>query len=281
MESVAPPYLQLVEHNFIDTDVDNLIEHFRDKERRKGFFKEYKEIAMLYEIISPDKFLRPFIADYQTLSSIYQIVAKAYSKRVYVDREFQKKTNQLVQQQVGAIVEEVSNEFVEINSATLDAILQKQSGKATKVINLIKTIEKSAEENSDDPFLIALSDRAKHVQEKFEERQSATEDALNELVEAIRKNEQRKREQEERGMETVQYFFYDKLNENGLGNPELASNQIKEAIRRFPNWRTGDRDLRELRKQVTFAIFAQEDNLDKVTGLVDEIFNILLRENRG
>jgi type I restriction enzyme R subunit len=34
--------------------VDNLIEHFRDPERRKAFFKEYKEIEMLYEIISPE-----------------------------------------------------------------------------------------------------------------------------------------------------------------------------------------------------------------------------------
>ena len=44
--------------------MDALIEHFRDPERRKEFFKEYKEIEMLYEIISPDAFLRPFIDDY-------------------------------------------------------------------------------------------------------------------------------------------------------------------------------------------------------------------------
>ncbi len=50
--------------------MDNLIEHFRDKERRKEFFKEYKEIfkeykeiEMLYEIISPDAFLRPYTED--------------------------------------------------------------------------------------------------------------------------------------------------------------------------------------------------------------------------
>jgi hypothetical protein len=35
---------------------------------------------MLYEIISPDAFLRPFIIDYGTLSAIYQIVRKAYTK---------------------------------------------------------------------------------------------------------------------------------------------------------------------------------------------------------
>ncbi len=63
MESKAPEYLGLIERNFNDKDVDTLIEHFRDPERRKEFFKEYKEIEMLYEIISPDAFLRPFIED--------------------------------------------------------------------------------------------------------------------------------------------------------------------------------------------------------------------------
>jgi type I restriction enzyme, R subunit len=64
MESKAPTFLSLVTQAFNDKDVDNLLEHFRDKDRRKEFFKEYKEIEMLYEIISPDAFLRPFIADY-------------------------------------------------------------------------------------------------------------------------------------------------------------------------------------------------------------------------
>ena len=91
MESKAPAYLALVTQSFNDKDVDNLIEHFRDKERRKEFFKEYKEIEMLYEIISPDAFLRPFIDDYTTLSSIYAVVRKAYAKTVYVDRAFQEK----------------------------------------------------------------------------------------------------------------------------------------------------------------------------------------------
>ena len=60
--------------------MDDLIEHFRDKERRKEFFKEFKEMEMLYEIISPDAFLRPYIDDYTSLSAIYAVVAKAYAK---------------------------------------------------------------------------------------------------------------------------------------------------------------------------------------------------------
>ena len=88
--------------DFNDKDVDDLIEHFRDKERRKEFFKEYKEIEMLYEIISPDAFLRPFIDDYTTLSSIYAVVRRRTRRRVYVDKAFQRKTNELVQKHIGA-----------------------------------------------------------------------------------------------------------------------------------------------------------------------------------
>src|SRR5262249_26996896 len=91
MEEKAPEYLGLVTAGFNDKDVDNLIEHFRDKERRKEFFKEYKEIEMLYEIISPDAFLRPYIEPYTTLSGIYAVVRNAYAQKVYVDRAFQKK----------------------------------------------------------------------------------------------------------------------------------------------------------------------------------------------
>jgi len=86
METKAPATLALVTRNFDDKDVDNLIEHFRDKERRQEFFKEYKEIEMLYEIISPDAFLRPFIDPYASLSSIYAVVRNAYTRKVYVDR---------------------------------------------------------------------------------------------------------------------------------------------------------------------------------------------------
>jgi type I restriction enzyme, R subunit len=77
MESKPPPYIGLVTRKFDDKDVDNLIEHFRDKGRREEFFKEYKEVEMLYEIISPDAFLRPFIDDYTTLSAVYAVVRNA------------------------------------------------------------------------------------------------------------------------------------------------------------------------------------------------------------
>ncbi len=77
----TPRYLKLVTHGFNDKNVDGLIEHFRDKERRKDLFEEFKELEILYEITSPDAFLRPYLDDYTSLASIYAVVAKAYTSR--------------------------------------------------------------------------------------------------------------------------------------------------------------------------------------------------------
>ena len=231
MEHKVPAYIALVTRNFNDKDVDALIEHFRDKERRKEFFREYKEIEMLYEIISPDAYLRPFIADYTTLSAIYDVVRKAYAKRVYVDRAFQRKTNELVQQHVGTgVIDQVQN-LVELNAETIELIKKKHSGDGTKVINLIKSIEKAAEEESDDPFLIAMAERAKVVQESYEDRQASTADALAELCKEIEKNEQRKKEQAEKGFDGLTFFVYRALLDAGVGDAEAVSGQIKKGVR--------------------------------------------------
>lgn len=277
METKAPGYLKLITRDFDDKDVDSLIEHFRDKDRRKEFFKEFKEIEMLYEIISPDAFLRPFLDDYTTLSSVYAVVQRAYTRKVYVDRDFQKKTNELVQKHVGAMVSETGAEYVTIDHSTIDAIKRRDEGKTTKVINLIKAIEKTAEEKSDDPFLIAMAERARAVQESFEERQTSTEEALGRLLEVIEQDEQRKKEQAVKGLDALTFFVFSMLRDADIAGAETASKKVQAAFAECPNWRRSERELRELRKKVTFAIFAEEEDLDKVTALVESLFVTLLK----
>ncbi len=276
LETKAPAYLAVVGRKFDDKDVDNLIEHFRDKDRRKEFFKEYKEIEMLYEIISPDAFLRPFIDDYTTLSSIYAVVRNAYGRKVYVDRAFQKKTNELVQKHVGAVMaEDQQAGYVRIDQSTIELVKQQKGGEGTKIINLVKSIERSAEENSDDPFLVALAERARAVQESFEDRQTTTAEALAELLKALEKNEQRKKEQAAKGLDGLTYFVLCKLTDDGIPNPEAASPRVAAAFARYPNWRGSEAELREVRKLVTFAIFAEQDDMEKVTATVEALFNLL------
>lgn len=280
MESKAPDTLGLIERNFNDKDVDTLIEHFRDPERRKAFFKEYKEIEMLYEIISPDAFLRPFIGDYGTLSAIYQIVRKAYTRTVMVDRDFQAKTSHLVQQQVGSYGVGGLGEMVAIDGNTIELIRNKRGGDGTKVINLIKSIEKLAEESSDDPYLIAMAERARAVQESFEDRQTSTAEALAELLREVEGNETRKKEQAEKSFDGLTYFVYRSLLDAKIQNAEAVSRKIRQAFAEFPDWKRSENALRQLRNKVTFAIYPETDNLDQVTGMVDGLFILLEKADR-
>lgn len=281
MESKVPDYLGLLQFNFNDKDVDNLIEHFRDPERRKEFFKEYKELEMLYEIISPDAFLRPFIADYSTLCGMYDVVRKAYTKRVYVDRDFQAKTNRLVQEKVSADYDPTRlSEVYVIDGMTIELVKRSQKGGGTKVINLIKSIQKKAADESEDPFLIGMSERARLVQESFEKRQVSTEKALAELFELIQRDELRKQAQAAKGFDAFAYFVYELLQEASVVDAEAVTRKIREYFMTFSNWRKSEASYRELRKEVTFVLVAALDEIDDVTAMVDRLFMELEKADR-
>ena len=44
---------------------------------------------------------------------------------------------------------------------------------------------------------------------------------------------------------------------------------------KFPNWQRSEAELREVRKQVTFALYAQEEDMQKVTATVEALFSLL------
>ncbi len=83
-----------------------------------------------------------------------------YTKRVYVDREFQKKTNELVQRYIDTDRIQQILQLVEINSETNKLIKENQGSDTTTVINLVTSLEKIAGESSDDPYLIGMAERA-------------------------------------------------------------------------------------------------------------------------
>ena len=143
----------------------------------------------------------------------------------------------------------------------------------------MKAIQNTAEKNSDDPFLIALAERAKAVREGFEDRQTTTADALADLLKEIDRNAQRKKEQQAKGLDSLSYFVLTKLLEEKVADAETVTKKIRDAFGEFRNWKRSEAELRELRKRVTFAIFAVEDDIEKVTAFVESLFLLLEKEN--
>jgi type I restriction enzyme R subunit len=103
------------------------------------------------------------------------------------------------------------------------------------------------------------------VQESFEQRQTSTAEALAELLREVEGNEARKKEQAEKSFDGLTYFVYRSLLDAKIQNAETVSRKIRHAFTEFPNWKRSESALRELRKKVTFAIFAETEDLDQVT----------------
>jgi len=121
-----------------------------------------------------------------------------------------------------------------------------------------------------------MAERARAVQESFENRQTSTAEALETLFQEIEINEKRKKEQAEKGFDGLTFFVYRTLLDAGLTDAEESSKEIKQAFIEHSNWNHSEKDLRELRKMVTFSICAKEKDLDKVIAIVDNLFKLLL-----
>lgn len=122
-----------------------------------------------------------------------------------------------------------------------------------------------------------MADRAKQVQESYEDRQTSTQQALDELFAEIHRNEQRKKEQAAKGFDSLRYFVFATLQETGVKNAEGVSEKVAKAFVEHPNWRESEAELRELRKAVTFAVYAEEDDLEEVARIVDRLFSSLTK----
>ncbi|MGD0596788.1 MAG: HsdR family type I site-specific deoxyribonuclease [Sedimentisphaerales bacterium] len=275
MEKDAPKYLKLVKRPITDKETDKLIEHFKDKSKRKEFFKIYKELESLYEIISPDVFLRPYLDDYRFLSEIYAIVRNAFAKRINVDREFLRKTNQLVRDTIDIDKVQGGFDIFEIDGTALKKIQDKSKQGNVKVINLIKSIEKYVQENSGDLSLIPLAVRAQEIEERYEDRQEETQKVLDELSALLESELKRKKEQQAKGFDGLASFINTVLVDRKIKDTDGTTRKVRAAFDEYPNWQSSGQQERELRSALYGVLGKDEDDMDRVAEVIDYLFNLL------
>ena len=152
-----------------------------------------------------------------------------------------------------------------------------QENDNTRVINLVKSIERIAEEESDDPFLIGLQERASQVEERYEDRQITTLEALAEITKIYEDDIKRKKEQVEKGFDGLTFFIFRTLLDKGFKKADEITKQIKGEFINNPNWKTSEKELRDLRTGAYYALLGEEDDIDKAAAIVEDLFNQLFK----
>ena len=245
----AQIYFDLLVGPFDDRLAGVLIEYFRDEERRKTFFKLYNEIEMLYEIISPDPFLRPYIDRYMTLSSVYQVIRNAFATKISIDRDFQKKTAELVQEHIQSSPIKLGADLVEINEQGITLIKEKNQPNEVKIINLIKSIQRLATEKANDPVLISVKERAEDIMDAYSNRQLTTQEALKHLLSLAEAEAARSKLQQEAGLSSIAWFIQNLLTECKISDKQLVTD-LEVIVDSYPEFAKSEKMTRDLKNDL-------------------------------
>ncbi len=274
MKDQAPAYLALCQGPIDDKAVERAIDAFADKETRERFYKLFKEIEMLYEIISPDPFLREHINNYGKLSILYEIVRNAFAKRIALYKDMAKKTEGLVREQAEAYGLDATTPIVKIDENTLEALKKLDSSEPSKVINLGKGLaQKVFDEGQKQPYLIPIGERAEAILDSYDDRQIDTQNALEQLRKLLEEYVQARREQEKTGLDLNTFTIYWLLKQAGVSQPEKIAPSVEAAFRRFPNYVYNTAERRELKAEL-YKVLLPAAGKDRMVELAERILRL-------
>jgi type I restriction enzyme R subunit len=277
MEQARREYLAIVEGKVADKAVEAVLEEFRDEEKRQEFYRFFRELSDVYEILSPDAFLRPYVEDYETLARMYRIVREAYDPGVFVDREFSKKTAELVQKRTKTGKIKPALDVYEIDENTLKKIRESKKSDTEKVFNLLKSILETVRLNvGKQPYLISIGERAALIAELYKQRQKNTQETLEILKKLIEEINAARKQQAEKNMRPEVFSIFWLLKKEGVGSPEGHANRMREALEKHPHWRTSERHERNV-KQALYRNLVQSgiSDTDRLTEICSKVMRVL------
>jgi type I restriction enzyme R subunit len=266
-------YLPLVAGRADDKAAEAVLEHFRDQERREHFYAYFREVEEVYEILSPDARLRPYVEDFGRLGSIYWLLRASYEPHLDISRSFLRKTEALVQNltEAGEIL--TPDKVYELDERALQAVADSQKPKTVKVFNLVKLLQQLTKETSAGaPHLIAIGQRAEEIVKAFEQRQIDTQLALDELEQLLREAQAAKEEQENSDLSSESFAVYWLLDRKEIPGAENIARKAEDAFAKYPHWKSSEVQDREVRRALVRALLeggVQENAAELGSWLLD------------
>jgi type I restriction enzyme R subunit len=255
-----------------DKAAEAVLEHFRDADRRDEFYEFFDELAELYEIISPDPFLRPLLKDYEALAEMHQLVRSCYDRGVMLDKSLLRKTAELVKAHTVTGAIGTPGKVHTLDAKTLEGIAAEDQPDTVKVFNLLKGVNALvAEKAATQPYLLSIGDKAEEIARAFEDRQKTTQDTLRDLEKLLAELTEAERRQSETELTAEGFAVYWMLQRRGVGKALEAARAVDEAFRQYPHWQTSTHQEQDVRKAVYKALL----DADITDGLADVATGIL------
>ena len=281
MEEGRKEILPLMAGKGEDKAAEAVLEHFRDKDKREEFYRYFRELEEVYEILSPDPFLRPFLEDYRQLVGMYRLLRSAYEPHVPVDKSFLRKTAEIVQKHTATPSVEDPRATYEIGAGALLALLAQEKPETVKVFNLLRELHRLVEaKGKEQPYLIPIGERAEAIRRAFEERQMSAEQALRELDALVRQLQeaQEKRQESNLSSEAYAVAWWLRVRQR-MEDTEAQglARDMESVFRQYPHWALSHRQEGDLRRTMYKVLINHGIPAGEVVAWTDEILTILKR----
>ncbi|MCS7240394.1 MAG: HsdR family type I site-specific deoxyribonuclease [Candidatus Bipolaricaulota bacterium] len=274
----ASSYLTLEQGKPGDKAVETVLEFFRDQEERERFYQFFREVESLYEILSPDPFLRPYLPDYQKLVRIYHLVREAFEPHDITDRGFLRKTAEIVRKltRTPGIME--LGPVYALNGAALEKLAHQEVSETVRVFNLIKAFFQLVNKRKqNEPYLIPIGERAERIAQAFYARQLSSQEALRELTKLVDEVKTAEEERKASDLSPEGFAVYWSLKREGVEPAHRIAQRVEEALKALPHWDWDPAQEREFRKEL-YKVLLEAGCVDGVRGMVEGILRILRRQ---
>ena len=251
---------------------------------KDAFAADYRVLNRAWDALSPDAFLRPYKADYQWLSRVYESVKPTNGTGGLIWASLGAKTIELVHESitVGAIHDD--EEILAMDADLIDEFIEKQKDlrKATKKveINLVAKILK----HSNEPKFIKLGEKLEALREKHEQGLITSIEFLKLLLELAKEAAQAEKEvvpeaEIDKGVAALTELF------NGLKNratPVIVERVVADIdsivkLVRFDGWQSTTSGKQEVKKALRSIVWIKykikdKDVFDKAYSYIEQYY---------
>jgi type I restriction enzyme R subunit len=254
-----------------------------DNVTRDRFASDFSVLAILWEALSPDACLMPYITDYKWLSQVYESVKPPSGRGQLLWHALGAKTIELVHENVHLEAVRDDIETLVMDADVLESILNSRDPekKSREIeIKLIARLRK----HKDNPKFIALGERLEKLKEKHEQGLLHSLDFLKELLALAKEVVEAEKEvdpvdEQIKAKAALSELFAEVKGKDTPIVVERIVNDIDEIVKtvRFPGWQTTKAGEREVQKALRKVIYVKykikdQDLFDKAYGYIRQYY---------
>jgi len=194
------------------TNLRKCIALFADnKDKQDYFYEKYNRLKLLFEILSPDPFLKEYMRKFEWLTSFYLAFVKEFlneTKEAHTLAEYGEKLKELIQKNVD--YEGITKNFREMKINDMQALERLENMEdEEKAMELEKMLKREISINLDlNPIFKSFGERLNLIRQEFEQHQIELSERIKRYFELLEDIKNKEGEAENLGLNLKEYGLY-------------------------------------------------------------------------